>query len=84
MNQKKYWLRGGLTLALLDIVLILSLWNFGGLDGRFIFLDITQPVIFESGMVGTYFQGIISYFISGSLLGWIYGKIKNTNKVLIE
>jgi hypothetical protein len=75
MNQKRYWLRGGLTGFLIPFISI----------ALFTFTDsINTGDSFWSELGYAYaFMGtpIITITVSlGIILGWLYGKIKNRNK----
>ncbi|HEY4511653.1 MAG TPA: hypothetical protein VJH55_02320 [Candidatus Paceibacterota bacterium] len=78
--NKKYWLRGGLWTGI-----ILSLWNliymvffprcFGG---GCTYKDVLNTPIFPYVLALS--AGIfVCGFAAGSVLGWLYGKIKNRN-----
>ena len=76
--KKRYWLRGGISGLIAVIVVIL-------------FIQITaRPSGYEVDFQGIYLVRLILIgfgvplvggFIVGSAIGWIYGKIKNRNKV---
>lgn len=89
MNNKKYWLRGGVVGLVISILFlfVLSLWPGGciGLseDGRAcvplkgmdLFLDNINLLIEHIGYVILYLA--IPCILVGILFGWLYGKIKN-------
>ncbi|OHA24032.1 MAG: hypothetical protein A3B11_01575 [Candidatus Taylorbacteria bacterium RIFCSPLOWO2_01_FULL_44_26] len=95
MKQKRYWLRGGVIFlsiyALLQIISMLTELNNGSV--AIIFYIINSPTwsvlslfvnqntytALHSFFVIIPFSAVL-YFIVGSILGWIYGKIKNRNK----
>lgn len=80
--KKRYWLRGGVTLVVIYLAIIFiypDLW----------FYFLSQPVIHISVILGgsnsdgypvmllVGLLGVLFYWILGSILGWVYGKIKN-------
>lgn len=92
MGIKKlpYWLRFGLILAILDLILLISIVLPNGVsEGSAILIQITQPVliwfaalhddypIFQYILIAS--QGIIGYFVAGAIIGLVYNKIKNKN-----
>lgn len=91
MKQKRYWLRGGISLLLVYIILVflISRGSFYVSGDNTIILSIITPVVtWFTSLHGSspvlqltlvYLQGLVGYFAIGALLGWIYGKIKNRN-----
>jgi len=79
--QKRYWLRGGVTgLVLFCLVFVfMSLKNTGK-------ISVSDAFSCSSGhgpclVIINY--GLVFFFILvGSFLGWLYGKIKNRNKMV--
>ncbi len=87
MKDRKYWLKGGLTVFLIafvvlflgvlvtnDISTFVSLFYFPGIWlAKAIRVDsllfIPIAIIF----------GLAVYFFVGSIIGWIYGNLKNSN-----
>ncbi len=109
MKQKRYWLRGGITLIIvvgLSMLILFFLfptppeadawarafpvWEVPLYYGMFLWDIVTYYAhIYTNWLwdsqLGALFQWIIpisTYFIVGAILGWIYGKIKNRNKVI--
>lgn len=92
MQNKKYWLNGGIISIF--IVAIVSLPGIFFMPLRIIFLPgVLIGIILDELFLGgtlynpTFSEGItmilsivfsvIIYFIAGTFLGWLYGKIKN-------
>lgn len=85
MNQKKYWLRGGIIailvvlIACLEYVMRISLLNILALplliwpDSNFLLYAISLGGHVNTSLVFLF----LLYFIIGSFFGWLYGKIKN-------
>ena len=99
MKQKRYWLRGGICLGILNIILAVGsiatpacgdllaiLFELPGIPFLFLFSVITEAIgwhvsvrIMECQVL--FLFGTLGYFLIGAVIGWIYGKIKNRNKV---
>ncbi|OGI93579.1 hypothetical protein A3A03_00415 [Candidatus Nomurabacteria bacterium RIFCSPLOWO2_01_FULL_40_18] len=89
MNQKRYWLRGGIVgLILVFIILILSgiyfffcFRSYGELPSycsSINFLNYPEHyLLFLDSLV----SNLAFYIGFGVILGWLYGKIKNRNIV---
>ena len=87
--QKRYWLRGGVTLGLLDLVLVFLNIAFNPASGLILALNIVQgpfsyllyPILNLDKMRGNIpilvVGGLICWFIIGAIFGWLYGRIKN-------
>jgi len=90
MNQKRYWLRGLLAGLMIPIFLQIIVNIFGGLGCMGFFSGVSTSV-FSSFMCPllewkiVYYIVALEFFplwlISGLILGWIYGKIKNKQKI---
>lgn len=81
--QKRYWLRGGLIGV--GVALILLLLAF--LSQSLIYLFLIPPMSFISYFFSSFLNDslisfVLSYFITGSILGWLYGKIKSRGYVI--
>ena len=87
MKDKKYWLKGGLTVSLIafvvlflgtlvtnDISPIMSSLYFPGI---WLAKAINADILFFIPTAIVF--GLIVYFFLGSIIGWIYGKLKNSN-----
>ena len=92
--KKRYWLRGGIGLLLLYGLLTAILYPFGTGQGEWLPYWSIPSVIggiplfalfhrfgYFIDSIGSIIAPIITYFILGAILGWLYGKIKNRNKV---
>ena len=93
---KRYWLRVGIVLSsiftILNIILLISVWR--NQDGGLIFAVFNFPVVFLIDFIEEIFNfSFIVYpiviiltafvwFLIGAIIGWLYGKIKNRNKVI--
>jgi len=93
MKQKRYWLRGGIILG--SIVCFLSIVSIIPYSPFFIIniilsmphwwiVKLTGYCTGGESCIGTWliifsFLYVIEGFVLGSLLGWLYGKIKNRN-----
>ena len=77
MTQKRYWLRGGLIIVL-GILLLGPMLSY--LDMMYMFTFGSIPMLISEitghGLMSSYFLAIIFYFLIGSFIGWICGKIK--------
>ena len=94
-EAKKYWLRGGLTGAVLACVVVFLFYSSwvdslvpdiynGTRDNVFLIIFLLTPIfLFGKSLAFMYVVGPGVWFILGSVLGWIYGKIKNMNKVIL-
>ncbi len=86
-----YWLKGGviglviyLLIATVSSIawsdkLIIPFVSFSGL----IFNNFLAPLLgngFLTESISIIILSLIFYFISGSIIGWLYGKIKNRGK----
>jgi membrane-associated HD superfamily phosphohydrolase len=93
-NNKKYWLRGltigiiitGISLILLGIVNLSADALKGSTEWISWVLVVPSliPMIILSFVIGwghTIIGSIITYPLLGLIIGWIYGKIKNRNKI---
>ena len=91
MNQKRYWLKGLIAGVIFGILVTYVHENVSelGLRGYVNFIQ----MLYVIGLTPWSFLGIlimifqfylppITYGVLGSLLGWLYGKIKNKNKVI--
>jgi len=92
MNQKRYWLRGGiigvtgislisLGLAMLGLVVLVdnTFWTFAEYLGSPIISSLCSGWCIGTGIIVGSPIFIVETFIIGAILGWIYGKIKNRN-----
>lgn len=85
MKQKRYWLRGGIIgLILVSIVwisaLIVFIFCFNDFKEppschKVYFLNYTQYLFFLKYP----FSNNVFYIGLGTILGWLYGKLKNRN-----
>ncbi len=87
MKQKRYWLRGGIAIAILSLIIGLFYISDGSRSD--IVTAIYSPAIIVAYMNGGLFSSnqpsifqllifiILNGFIYGLVLGWLYGKIKN-------
>ena len=97
MKQKRYWLRFGFGFLGFVFILFWILFFFGpkddvwGISNAFILSNVPGGLVY--GLFNVHLPdtkeipiiislSIIIYFIIGAIIGWIYGKIKNRNKVL--
>ncbi len=92
MNQKRYWLRGGITGLVVGIFYFLIGWIFPSLGEilidifaiifkpTFALLKLFRPIKLELGSL--IFAISFSLFLYGMILGWFYGKVKNRNNVI--
>ena len=86
--KKRYWLRGGMVGLVLGVILDLWLLTQGacvGLnaDGTSICpTKLSDIFLIDLKMTPVYFHFIvvITLFLVGIIIGWLYGKIKNRNK----
>ncbi|MDO8564349.1 MAG: hypothetical protein Q7R87_05050 [Nanoarchaeota archaeon] len=85
-----YWLRGGIILSIIFAVfLLLALYldsTYGGHPGlSFLLLMPVALLIKVNGLNTMSFMmvaiplSLIFWFAMGTLIGWIYGKLKNRN-----
>ncbi|MBX4198016.1 hypothetical protein KW782_01640 [Candidatus Parcubacteria bacterium] len=80
MNQKRYWLRGGISMIILVIVLFIYIL----LSFRFPFTAGGGELSGPPGLSSALYMGYVMVGIPvlavafgiGSFLGWLYGKIK--------
>jgi hypothetical protein len=90
MNQKGYWLRGGiagLVLAILNIFTVGMIGMFVTHPIHFIYRTITNSYLTTdvTGCSGEQcwgneiLFGSVVFIILGVILGWVYGKMKNRN-----
>jgi hypothetical protein len=104
MNNKKYWLRGGLIFVIISILLMSTILFeiFDTPFGNFnLMKDTSNNLLFtlpfsQCGLI-TQCSGegcmicifaipviiLVDFFIIGTFIGWVYGKIKNRKKDLI-
>ena len=98
--KKKYWLRGGILLLIIGIVInfvelfvlntgtCLNLSTLGGDDTYGTGLPIWCHILSPGAYLPIPFIGLIIFlvvwFFYGTILGWIYGKIKNKNQNLVS
>jgi|SRR6185369_13077460 len=98
MKQKRYWLRVGITLAIINIILCVIAFNLPEVKNPHNNSDLIA-LLFPNILISSFalswmgwsegmptilvylIPGSIFWFIVGAILGWIYGKIKNRNKV---
>ena len=77
--NKKYWLRGGITGLIIGILIVLYIQltaHSSGYGIQFQLKDIWIALVITIG------GPIVGGFIVGSIIGWIYGKVKgNSNMV---
>jgi len=82
--KKRYWLRGGIIIAGLALLVVLSTFyvEFPGIIYTSLFFY-SAPAWMICGSscngiwnVLIFFIGTSLFFILGALIGWIYGKIK--------
>ena len=92
-NKKRYWLRGGIILALVIVILDFAggylFWVHSVPSLKFI-VWASLISIMPSSFINQLTHGlmtpvmlpvnIVFYFVLGSIIGWIYGKIKNKTK----
>jgi len=91
MQQKRYWLRGGFLI--LGVALILystgvffnnAIFEFFLFPGALLyddFLEFFLPTSLDVFLLYLFIINSLIYFAFGAFLGWLYGKIKNRNKV---
>ncbi|OHA25903.1 MAG: hypothetical protein A3C06_00415 [Candidatus Taylorbacteria bacterium RIFCSPHIGHO2_02_FULL_46_13] len=79
--KKRYWLRGGITGLVISIIFLIYFNLISQcigdcpdfkLDFKFQDIWIALAVMYGGTTVGS--------FIGGSIIGWLYGKIKNRKK----
>jgi hypothetical protein len=100
-NNKRYWLRGGITLAsihlLIGVIMLFIYFSSADPSGEgimfFMFLAVPDlPIVLLMKFLpspGSAFAevgylilfGTLQWFLIGSIIGYLYGKIKNRNKV---
>ena len=76
--NKRYWLKGGVVGSIVGILIILLIQltaHQSGYDIQF------QGKYLVSLLTVALGGPIIGGFVIGSIAGWLYGKIKNRNKV---
>ncbi len=99
MRQKRYWLIGaGIFLGYAIIMHMAIIISGGQLSSNFyygpvypllkIFKIVVTPLVSTVSniwLIGiiVYIDVAIAYIVEGAVLGWLYGKIKNRNKVVI-
>jgi hypothetical protein len=90
MNNKKYWLRGGIIASIFSIVFFCLLFSYFGRESDLVaVLNFPGFIYLLGGMGGSYSEieiilmrstalliNVATYFIVGVILGWIYGKFK--------
>ncbi len=94
MQNKRYWLRGGIIILVLslltqlltfipqgDLNLFYALTNGIALEGLSLFYYTGYNVGYITHPVIVIITSSIIYFCIGIIFGWIYGEIKNRNKV---
>jgi hypothetical protein len=87
--QKRYWLRGGIIISVLYLVLAVAA-IFGSHPNAAAVNSINMispaqyfiPYNILGNMPLVFFIGFFFWFVIGVVLGWLYGKIKNRNKVI--
>jgi len=89
--NKKYWLKGGLILSVLSIllfslgvkVIFILGWLFLLLiDGLFLGGTIKYPTFSgDTSDFLSFLLSIIIYFVLGAFFGWIYGKLKTKKEI---
>jgi hypothetical protein len=92
MKQKRYWLRGGLFGLVIGILYSFVLAYSFSLNDFFnqityiLFkVDFLNYLFFGScrglSCLLTIFTGPLSFMVEGVVIGFLYGKIKNRNKI---
>ncbi len=89
MKQTRYWLRGGILAMLLVVVVALLLFTLHSFSLQYLLLPIFPGIWFVLSVTrasvlgdwsylipGAAVLSLALYFIVGSIIGWIYGKIK--------
>ena len=86
---KRYWLRGGITLLIVYVLLFPILWWCFSIYGLPLLQDnkcsplgglmLINYVTYPNGIVQVLLPAI-AYFIIGSIIGLIYGKIKQKSR----
>jgi len=76
MTEKKYWLRGGITLVAIQLgyQIIKDVFNPGPQD---VLERVLEDILFPYNLVGLGF-----IFALGAFVGWLYGRIKNKDAVV--
>ncbi len=83
MNNKRYWVRGGIVFLIVEVInAVTILWDvdpFGGYFGLELnYVPNMLIGIFNSSFIPFNVTLYLLYgFVLGSLLGWLFGKIKN-------
>ena len=87
-KKRSYWFKGGIVLGILDIVVILIGYVISSSESLGWFLMFTK-IFFNALAIAlrlpiyqnyqVIIGGLISWFVIGATIGWIYGKIKNKN-----
>lgn len=87
-NKKRYWLRGGITGAMLAIIIVFIFLSpffdvvvpdsYNGLiQSIFLIIFLLTPIIlWGKSFLYMYVIGPVVWFILGAIIGLIYGKIK--------
>ena len=87
-NKLPTWVKGGIILAILDLILVLfAIISSHPFDAQIIALGMVQfpfylllglfDFSFTQNIYTLAFGGLLVWFIIGSIIGWIVGKIKN-------
>jgi len=89
--KQSYWFMGGkYSLAIMILISIIGIIATTG-EGWFSGIGWTTPILPTEWLLrGTFVQNndiilvvltFVLWFVAGSILGWLYGKIKNRKKV---
>lgn len=83
MNPKKYWLRGGI-IGIITIILAFVIFFVTGIEYSQIYKEILYILRLDKlvliSIIKHFITGIIGFFVIGAVVGWFYGKTKNTTK----